>query len=161
MPEVVPITGERGAIVRADLLAAAESVHRQLRPQLPPDYVARMKQVFAGGGEMAVCVVDGKVAGITVFRVLEKTFTGRELYCDDLVTDEKRRSTGVGHALIAYMKRVVRERGCSAFTLDSGTLREQAHKFYFREGMTVTAFHFTMKEKDPSPAPSEGRGGPK
>jgi GNAT superfamily N-acetyltransferase len=146
MPEVVPITGERGAIVRADLLAAAESVHRQLRPQLPPDYVARMKQVFAGGGEMAVCVVDGKVAGITVFRVLEKTFTGRELYCDDLVTDERQRSTGVGHALIAYMEEVARQRKCDAFTLDSGTQREQAHKFYFREGMTVTAFHFTMKK---------------
>jgi GNAT superfamily N-acetyltransferase len=147
MPEVVPITGERGAIVRADLLAAAEAVHRQLRPQLPPGYVARMKEVFAGGGEMAVCVVDGKVAGITVFRVLEKTFTGRELYCDDLVTDERQRSTGVGHALIAHMEEVARARKCDAFTLDSGTQREQAHKFYFREGMTVTAFHFTMKKK--------------
>ena len=72
---------------------------------------------------------------------------GRELYCDDLVTDERRRSTGVGHALIAYMEGVVRERACTAFTLDSGTQREQAHKFYFREGMTVTAFHFTMKKK--------------
>ena len=147
MPPVVPVTGERGAIVRPDLLAAAESVHRQLRPQLPPGYVARMQEVFAGGGEMAVCVVDGKVAGITVFRVLEKTFTGRELYCDDLVTDERQRSTGVGHALIAYMEEVAKARKCDAFTLDSGTQREQAHKFYFREGMTVTAFHFTMKKK--------------
>ena len=145
MPEVVPITGERGAIVRADLLAAAESVHRQLRPQLPADYVARMNDVFAGGGEMAVCMVDGKVAGITVFRVLEKTFTGRELYCDDLVTDERQRSTGVGHALIAYMEDIVRSRACTAFTLDSGTQREQAHKFYFREGMAITAFHFSKK----------------
>ena len=144
---VVPITNDRRGIVDEALLAAAESVHRQLRPQLPPEYVARMKEVFAGGGEMAVCVVGGKVAGITVFRVLEKTFTGRELYCDDLVTDERQRSTGVGHALIAYMEEVARLRKCDAFTLDSGTQREQAHKFYFREGMTVTAFHFTMKKK--------------
>ena len=147
MPDVIPVTDERGAIARPELLAAAESVHRQLRPQLPASYVPRMKEIFAGGAEMAVVVVDGKVAGITVFRVLEKTFTGRELYCDDLVTDEARRSTGVGHALIAYMEGVVRERKCDALTLDSGTQREQAHKFYFREGMTVTAFHFTMKRK--------------
>ena len=147
MPEVVPVTDARGAIVRADLLAAAEAVHRQLRPQLPAGYAARMKEVFASGAEMAVAVVEGHVAGITVFRVLEKTYSGRELYCDDLVTDERRRSTGVGHALIAYMEGVVRERGCTAFTLDSGTQREQAHKFYFREGMTITAFHFTMKKK--------------
>ena len=147
MPEVVAVTDERGSIVRPELLAAAEAVHRQLRPQIPPDYVARMKEVFGSGAEMAVAMVGGEVAGITVFRVLEKTFSGRELYCDDLITDERRRSTGVGHALIAYMGDVVRERACDAFTLDSGTQREQAHKFYFREGMTVTAFHFTMKKK--------------
>ena len=147
MPQVVPVTDARGAIVRPDLLAAAEAVHRQLRPQLRADYAGRMKEVFGSGAEMAVAVVDGDVAGITVFRVIEKTYSGRELYCDDLVTDERRRSTGVGHALIAYMEGVVRDRGGDAFTLDSGTQREQAHKFYFREGMTVTAFHFTMKKK--------------
>src|SRR5688572_7721327 len=145
MPDVAPVTDDRGAIVRPELLAAAESVHRQLRPQLPPDYVARMKEVFASGAEMAVATVGGQVAGITVFRVLEKTYSGRELYCDDLVTDENRRSTGVGHALISYMEQVVRERACDTFALDSGTQRQQAHKFYFREGMTVTAFHFTMQ----------------
>lgn len=147
MIRVVPITNARGELVDAGLLASAETVHRQLRPQLPPGYVERMKEVFASGAEMAVAVVDGAVAGITVFRVLEKTFTGRELYCDDLVTDERRRSTGVGHALMAYMGKVVAERKCDAFTLDSGCQREQAHKFYFREGMTITAFHFTMKKK--------------
>jgi GNAT superfamily N-acetyltransferase len=147
MPDVIPVTDERGAIVRPELLAAAEFVHRQLRPQLPANYVPRMKEIFAGGAEMAVATVDGRVAGITVFRVLEKTFTGRELYCDDLVTDERQRSTGVGHALIAYMEKVAAERKCDAFTLDSGTQREQAHKFYFREGMTITSFHFTMRRK--------------
>lgn len=144
---VVAITDSQGAIVAAGLLAASEAVHRQLRPNLPADYVKRMKEVFASGAEMAVAVDAGKVVGITVFRVVERTFTGRELYCDDLVSDEAKRSTGVGHALIAYMREVVRSRRCDAFTLDSGTQREQAHKFYFREGMTVTAFHFTMAKK--------------
>ena len=147
MPDVVAVTDARGAIVSPELLAAAETVHRQLRPQLPPDYVRRMREVFGSGAEMAVATVDGQVAGITVFRVLEKTYSGRELYCDDLVTDERRRSTGVGHALIAYMEGVAKARACDAFTLDSGTQREQAHKFYFREGMAVTAFHFTMRKK--------------
>ena len=156
--EVLPVSDRRGAVTDAKLLAAAEAVHRQLRPQIPPGYVARMKEIFSGGAEMAVATIEGEVAGITVFRVLEKTYSGRELYCDDLITDERRRSTGVGHALIAYMEGVVRERACTAFTLDSGTQREQAHKFYFREGMTVTAFHFTMKRKGPPPAPSQGRG---
>ena len=141
--KVVTVTDAEGAIVESQLLAAAEAVHRQLRPHLPPDYVARMKQVFASGAEMAVAVVDGHVAGVTVFRVIEKTFSGRELYCDDLVTDAKQRSTGVGHALIDYMERVGRQRGCDVLALDSGTQRQQAHKFYFREQLPITAFHFS------------------
>ena len=142
---MIAVTDEQGEIVNADLLAAAESVHRELRPHLPQGYVARMKEVFAGGAEMAVAVIDGQVAGLTVFRVLEKTHSGRDLYCDDLVTSEKRRSGGVGHALIEYMEGICRERGCDTFSLDSGTQRQQAHKFYFREGMTVTSFHFDKK----------------
>ena len=141
---VVAVSDRGGKLLRPDLLAAAEGVHRQLRPHLG-DYVARMKQVLAAGAEMAVAEEGGKVLGVAVFRILEKTHSGRELYCDDLVTDEAKRSTGVGHALIAYMERICRERDCDTFSLDSGTQRQQAHKFYFREGMTVTSFHFNKK----------------
>ena len=142
---VIAVTDAQGRVVTADLLAAAETVHRELRPHLPQNYVARMKEVFAGGAEMAVAVIDGEVAGVTVFRVLEKTHSGRDLYCDDLVTSERRRSSGVGHALIEYMEGICRERQCDTFSLDSGTQRQQAHKFYFREQMPITAFHFTKK----------------
>jgi GNAT superfamily N-acetyltransferase len=142
---VVPVTDAAGSIVNADMLVAAEGVHRQLRAGLPDDYVARMKEVFASGAEMAVAIIGSGVAGITVFRVLEKTFTGRELYCDDLVTDETQRSRGVGHALIEYMERVGHERGCDVLALDSGTHRREAHRFYFREGLSITSFHFRRK----------------
>ncbi len=142
---VVAVTDRAGRIVDATLLAAAERVHRQLRPHLPADYAGRMREIFAGGAEMAVAVVEGKVAGVTVFRILEKTHSGRDLYCDDLVTDEARRSMGVGHALMQYMEGICRERRCDTLSLDSGAWRQQAHKFYFREGMVVTSFHFDKK----------------
>jgi hypothetical protein len=144
--KVVAVSNEKGDVTDAQLLASAERVHRQLRPNLG-DYMGRMKEVLAAGAEMAVCVVDGEVAGVTVFRVLEKTHSGRDLYCDDLVTDEMKRSTGVGHALMQYMESICRERACDAFSLDSGCQRQRAHKFYFREGMVVTSFHFDKKIK--------------
>jgi len=142
---VMPVTDANGAVTDEATLAAAEQVHRQLRPQLPPDYVKRMREVIAAGAEMAVAMQAGRVAGVAVWRVMEKTLSFRELYCDDLVTDEGQRSTGVGHALMEHMAKVARERGCDLFTLDSGTQRQQAHKFYFREGMTITSFHFSRK----------------
>jgi GNAT superfamily N-acetyltransferase len=142
---VVAVTNAHGAVTNADMLVAAEGVHRQLRPNLPEDYVARMKEVFASGAEMAVAILGSRVVGIAVFRVLEKTHSGREVYCDDLVTDEAQRSMGVGHALISYMEKVGRERHCDTLALDSGTQRHRAHKFYFSEQMPITSFHFSKK----------------
>ena len=90
---VVAVTDDLGLVVRPDLLAAAEPVHRQLRPQLPADYAARLGQIFGSGGRMAVAQENGRVVGVCVYRILEKTYSGREIYCDDLVTDEAKALT--------------------------------------------------------------------
>ncbi len=95
---VVPVTDAKGAVTDEALLRSAERVHRQLRPNLPPGYHARIREVLGSGAEMDV-VEQG----------------------------------------------VARERACDLFTLDSGTQRQQAHKFYFRERMTMTEFHFSKK----------------
>ena len=89
---------------------------------------------------------DGEtVVGVAIWRVHENTFNGVQMYVDDLVTDETRRSGGVGRALMDALQKKARELGCESFSLDSGTQRQQAHKFYFREGMVVTSFHFDKK----------------
>ena len=145
--KIIPITNAVSEIIEREWLVQAEAVHRQLRPHLPADYLARMKEVFNSGAEMAVATDNGNLRGLTVFRMLEKTFNGRDLYCDDLVTDEAKRSTGVGRMLMQYMEKLAIERGCDTFSLDSSCQREQAHKFYFREGMTITSFHFVKTLK--------------
>jgi GNAT superfamily N-acetyltransferase len=144
---IVEVTDEEGAITAPDWLGRAESVHRQLRTALPADYEAKMRRVFAGGARMCVAVDGADVAGVAVYRVYENTFVGRQLYVDDLVTDERRRSTGVGRALLGYLAQKARAADLENLSLDSGTQRQQAHKFYFREGMVVTAFHFGKKLK--------------
>jgi GNAT superfamily N-acetyltransferase len=145
MIEVVEVTDERGAVAAGDWLRKAEAVHRQLRPDMPPEYAAKMERVFAGGGRMCVAVEGAKVAGVAVYRVYENTWAGRQLYVDDLVTDEPARSQGVGRTLLGYLERKARSLGLANLCLDSGTHRQQAHKFYFREGMVVTSFHFAKK----------------
>ncbi len=138
---VVAVSNEKGEVTDAQLLAAAETVHRQLRTHMPADYVARMREVLRGGAEMAVVVEGGEVRGVTVFRILEKTHSGRDLYCDDLVTDETRRSTGVGHALMQYMERIARERECDTFSLESGVQGQRARRVYFPDSLSLTSIH--------------------
>ena len=146
MPEityrVVQITGSGRDVLEPQWLSRAEQVHRQLRPQLPTDYLEKMRQVFHGGGEMCVAVLGQRVIGVAVFREFENTHVGRRFYIDDLVTDESERSTGAGRTLIAYLEKAARDRGCPGVDLESGTHRNRAHRFYFREGFFITAFSF-------------------
>ena len=140
--ELVEVTDRDGHLSHEDWLLAAEAVHRQLRPQLPPEYGTKMRRVFAGGGRMLVAIHGQKVCGVAVWRASENTFSGRYLYVDDLVTDAGTRSRGVGKALISRCEQIARELGCQDLVLDSGVQRDQAHKFYFREGFTISAFNF-------------------
>lgn len=146
MPEktlrVVQITGSGREVLEPQWLSRAEPVHRQLRPQLPADYPEKMRQVFHDGGEMCVAVLGERVIGVAVFREFENTHVGRRFYIDDLVTDESERSTGAGRTLITYLENAARDRGCPGMDLESGTHRNRAHRFYFREGFFITAFSF-------------------
>jgi len=139
---IVHITDGAGRVVEHGWLKRAEGVHRQLRTALPADYEGKMKRVFAGGARMCVATEGGAVRGVAVYRISENTFEGLHLYVDDLVTDEKLRSKGVGRALLEHLQGLAQAADCEACTLDSGTQRVQAHKFYFREGLVVSSFHF-------------------
>jgi GNAT superfamily N-acetyltransferase len=140
--KIIQITGAKREVVEPQCLARAETVHRQLRPQIPADYAAKMRAIFAGGGEMCLVAEGDAVLGIAVYRAFENTFSGLRFYVDDLVTDEAARSRGAGHMLMEYLEAEAKRRGAQWIELESGTQREQAHKFYFREGMTVIGFSF-------------------
>ena len=140
---IVKITTVGGNIIEPDWLARAESVHRQLRPHLPAEYVERMKEIFATGVEMWIAEDRLNVLGVAVFRIIENTHAGRKLYVDDLVTDETKRSTGVGKLLLDGLTIEARSRNCQTIDLDSGTHRTDAHRFYFRERMVVRVFGFS------------------
>jgi GNAT superfamily N-acetyltransferase len=139
---ILEVTDGAGAVGEAGLLARAEPVHRQLRPHLEADYVAKMARVFAAGARMVVATEGEQVVGLAVFRCHENTADGVKCYVDDLVTDGAWRSRGVGQAVLGFVKRCARELGCDALILDSGVQRSGAHKFYFREGLVITAFNF-------------------
>lgn len=140
--EVVEVTAADGSVAAPDWLARAECVHRQLRPDLPADYVGRLRAVFMNGGRLAVAAEDGAVRAVTLWRLIENTYEGRRLYVDDLVTDEAQRSRGFGKLLLDWLQAKATQLGCDVIALDSGVQRAGAHKFYFREGMFVPSFCF-------------------
>ena len=86
---------------------------------------------------------DGVCVAVAGWRVMATTLPLRKLYVDDLVTRSDRRSAGHGHAMLAELERRARDAGCTVLDLDSGVQRPDAHRFYMREGMPITSFHFT------------------
>ena len=139
---VAEVSDDSGLLIDAPLLAAAEYVHRQLRPQLPADYAARMAIVFANGGRLAVVTDPDRVICVALWRVFENTHEGRRLYVDDLVSDQSSRSQGAGRMMLAWLEAKARALDCEVLALDSGVQRSDAHRFYFREGMHISAYSF-------------------
>ena len=127
-------------------ILAARGVMRQLRPQIPEaDYLSTVRRMMQTDGYLQAAVFDGDaVVAVAGYRFMEMLYAGKTHYVDDLNTDDTRRSRGYGKALMDWLKREARERGCVQLQLDSGVQREQTHRFYFREGLTINCYHFRV-----------------
>jgi GNAT superfamily N-acetyltransferase len=125
-------------------ILATRDVMRQLRPDVPEDaYLATVRRMMRTDGYRLAAVFDGEtVQAVAGYRFMEMLYCGRILYVDDLNTDEGCRSRGHGKALMDWLKREAKAQGCVQLHLDSGVQREQTHRFYFREGLTINAYHF-------------------
>jgi hypothetical protein len=49
--------------------------------------------------------------------------------------------------LLAWLRELAVESGCEVFHLDSGVQRKRAHEFYLREGLEISAYHFSERLK--------------
>lgn len=128
-------------------IARCFEVMRELRPKLTSaeEMLALLRMMQTEGVEFAALEHNGEVATVAVFRRHLMLVSGKTLYVDDLVTAERFRSQGHGKAMLEWLMAYAREQGCDTFSLDSGTFRQSAHAFYFREGLRISSFHFERK----------------
>jgi hypothetical protein len=136
---LLPVSDRRAAIARG------ERMHRELRPILEPDYVAQIERMFTQGAHLVQLVDQGEPRALAVWRVFDTTYCGRRLEVEDLLTADAVRSRGYGKTLIGWLEARARAEGCPTITLHSATHRARAHRFYFREGFHILAFHFSKQ----------------
>ena len=138
-------TGPRLAETDADILSCF-AVMQELRPLLRREaFVAAIRHQQSEGYRLAMLADAGGVTTVAGFRVQAILATGKTMYVDDLVTAAAARSRGHGKAMLQWLMDLARSEGCDAFSLDSGTQRQDAHAFYLRERMRITSFHFFRK----------------
>jgi GNAT superfamily N-acetyltransferase len=119
----------------------------QLRPHIKDKHelVERVKRQQSEGYYLVYAEDDGVVHAIAGFRIFEMFARGRFMYVDDLVTNENSRSNGYGKALFEWLVKYAKNEKCERINLDSGVQRFRAHRFYFREGMHIQAYHFSRE----------------
>lgn len=129
-----------------EILATWEVMH-QLRPHITAqEYVPIVRGMMDSDGyRLAAVVDDGEVRAVAGYRYMHMLYCGKLLYVDDLVTDDRVRSRGYGKALLDWLKARGGDEGCSELQLISRVTREQAHRFYFREGLAIECFEFRVK----------------
>ncbi len=130
----------------SDVLATYP-VMKQLRAHVgEQEYVERVKrQKSAAGYEVAAVIDDGVVRCVAGYRISECLSWGKFLYVDDLVSDQNARSKNYGKQMMDWLLAEARKHGCQELHLDSGVQRHGAHRFYLRERMDITCYHFAMK----------------
>jgi GNAT superfamily N-acetyltransferase len=129
----------------AEQIGATFKVMRELRPHLTAAaYVDQVQLMMSQGYRLLAVEDDGEVTAVAGFRLLTSLAFGKFLYVDDLVTSEGHRSRGAGKLLLDRLKAEARAQGCAELHLDSGVQRHAAHRFYLRERMDITCYHFRV-----------------
>lgn len=126
-----------------DEIRACHRVMCELRPNVPAEsFVERVRSQEKQGYRLAYRSDDTGPVAVAGFRIGENLAWGRFLYVDDLVTLADARSRGHGAALLRWLHELARAEGCGQLHLDSGVRRKDAHRFYEREGLRLSSYHF-------------------
>ncbi len=128
-------------------IAALTTVMSALRPQYAEaELTAAMTQQWTQHNYQLLYAMDDsqQVLAVAGFVIGHKLAWGKHLYVDDLVTLPTSRSTGVGAAMLEWLKDYARLQGCEQLHLDSGVQRFDAHRFYLRHGMHIASHHFSL-----------------
>ena len=132
-----------------DEIRACFPVMAQLRPHLiDTEFLARVRSMESESYQLAFLKdPTGVVRSVAGLRRMNMLFSGRTVYVDDLVTDTSARSQGYGDQLMDWLIAYARAQGFDEFSLDSGTQRVDAHRFYLRKRMKISCFHFSLPLK--------------
>jgi GNAT superfamily N-acetyltransferase len=113
--------------------SAGGFVHQVNAVQRPEGY--RLVGSFDDDADHAVAAAG--------FRTGHNLVSGPYLYVDDLVTLPDFRGRGHADALMRWLFEEAERLECDRLELDSATHRHDAHRFYLKHNLVISAFHFS------------------
>ena len=126
----------------AEILACFSVMQHLRNLENAADFLRQVRSQQSSGYRLAFVTDGGKPLAVAGFRSGENLAWGRYLYVDDLVTLPEARSNGCGALLLSWLSQRAQSDGAGELHLDSGTGRTDAHRFYEREGLKISSYHF-------------------
>jgi GNAT superfamily N-acetyltransferase len=127
-------------------IAACLPVMRELRAYFGKqgDFVTRVRQLQQNGYRLAAVWSGDRVVACAGYNIVENLIRGRYLHVEELITTRTERSNRIGQRLLQALIQEARDLDCQALALECGLPNSGAHRFYFREGLRISAFRFAV-----------------
>ena len=140
-------------IQASDAEAAARLAGQLGYPVESAVMAARIQAADSGRHEVFVACLDRRVVGWIDVGIVQHLQSGGYAEIGGLVVSDDVRNQGIGAELVRAAEQWAVERGLTTVLVRSQIAREDAHRFYLREGYarTKTSAVFT---KDVAPIPS-------
>ena len=115
----------------------------QLRPELSykefEDLIYDMRHMDY---KMIGIMEKDKLVSYAGVAVQTNLYHKRHIFVFDLVTDKEYRAKGYGKMMLEYLKDYAKVAMCEKIVLSSGFAKEEAHKFYEKNGFEKKSFVF-------------------
>lgn len=121
----------------------------QLGPKYPSQLTVEKLQEIIDRPDNYIFIAydDKKIIGVVALSSLH-VLTGKKLWVEDMVVDEKYRGQGIGFNLIEAVKKYAKENGFTHINLTSRPAREAANQLYRKAGFEINEtnyYRYTIK----------------
>ena len=115
-----------------------------LNPSLKQaEFKRRLKEMLPKGYRVIAAFEGPRIVGLSGFWVNMKFWCGRQLDIDNFIVLPEYRSKNIGQKLITWLEKAAHEMKADLIVLDTYSSAHLAHRFYFRNGFTMTGYHMT------------------
>ncbi len=95
-------------------------------------------------GYRAVAAFEGKeMVAVSGFWIRTRLWCGKQLDMDNFVVNPTLRSSGLGSRIVEWIEKLALKENCELIVLDSYVQSHLTHRFYFRQGFSITGYHLT------------------
>ncbi|KIO77008.1 hypothetical protein TH53_11600 [Pedobacter lusitanus] len=127
-----------------DDLSAFWTILSTFRTNLSNETYKEVVSEMMEDGFHLIYILDNlEIAAFAGYRYVQKLFTGKTIYIDDLFTLPTYRGKGYAASLLKYIHEEAEATGMNKVELDSGPTRNDAHRLYLNSGYIISSMHFS------------------